>query len=364
MGAGENSNLLYIIDYGLAKKYRDPQTQMHIPYRDNKRLTGTARYASLCTHLGIEQSRRDDMECLAYTFIYLLKGQLPWQGIQGVSRHDKYNIIKEKKQNMKIEEICKDLPPQFGRYLYYCRSLKFEDKPDYAQLKKLFKDLFYEKQYDSNFSYDWVMLKALAGIDRVDSLSMDATNFADGPGRKCPKLVQDGSGLKVTEISTPKTIHPIAQPISSCRSASQPMTPPGENLRNRDKTVQFSTDNPGEDAKVSKGTDSLLKAQKSVELPPGEIATPELEKPQSKGTEREVFRAYRTLELEPERPPRGNDEELEKILAPRRPSTLGKIVSQPPPVSGFYVNPFESSSCDFKEKDIVEDAVSFGMISE
>jgi casein kinase 1 len=78
MGTGKNIKKLFLIDFGLAKRWRNKRTGHHIIFRDGKKLTGTARYASVNTHLGIEQSRRDDMEAISYTLIYLIKGKLPW----------------------------------------------------------------------------------------------------------------------------------------------------------------------------------------------------------------------------------------------------------------------------------------------
>ncbi|KAH9460635.1 hypothetical protein MJO28_003661 [Puccinia striiformis f. sp. tritici] len=155
MGIAKRGNQVNIIDFGLAKKYRDPKTLLHIPYRENKNLTGTARYTSINTHLGVEQSRRDDMESLGYVFMYFLRGSLPWQGLKAATKKQKYDRIMEKKMTTPTEFLCRGFPKEFSIYLNYSRSLRFDDKPDYGYLRKLFRDLFVREGYTYDYVFDW-----------------------------------------------------------------------------------------------------------------------------------------------------------------------------------------------------------------
>ena len=158
IGLGKRQSVIHVIDFGLAKKYRDPRSHQHIPYRENKNLTGTARYASINTHIGIEQSRRDDLESLGYVLMYFIRGSLPWQGLKANTKKQKYERIMDRKMSTSTEQLCKGYPTEFRSYFEYCRSLRFEDRPDYAYLKRLFKELFYRKGFQYDNMFDWTVL--------------------------------------------------------------------------------------------------------------------------------------------------------------------------------------------------------------
>jgi len=110
MGIENRTKQVYLIDFGLSKYYKDQKTAAHIPYRDHKSLTGTARYASINTHDGIEQSRRDDIESLGYILLYFCRGSLPWQGLKGNNKQSKYLAIRNTKSSTTLEELCRGFP--------------------------------------------------------------------------------------------------------------------------------------------------------------------------------------------------------------------------------------------------------------
>lgn len=148
-------NQVYIIDFGLSKRYRHPRTHKHIPCIKHKSLTGTARYATVRAHLGYEQSRRDDLESLGYVLMYFNRGSLPWKGLVGNTKKERYNKIVEKKMRTSWHELCKNYPLEFTLYFKHCTALRFKDKPDYTMLKRMFQQLFYRQKYPFGYQFDW-----------------------------------------------------------------------------------------------------------------------------------------------------------------------------------------------------------------
>lgn len=273
-------------------------------YRENKKMTGTARYASLATHMGAEQSRRDDLECLCHSAIYLMKGQLPWQGIHTDNKHEKYEKIKEMKASLKIETLCKDLPFELVKFMRYCRILKFEDKPDYDELRKLFKDLFYQKQFNKDFAFDWEKIDLKSNLPRGNTISADETNIADCPNRRYTKPKNSQNELIVSDLSTPKTVQSIHLSNSQA-TISQPFPKCGENNH-----IEISNDEAKQAHSEVSEKVSFIKEQKHEN----------------------------NLDL------------LEPV-----PNSYPLIKSS----FTFQASPKESNSCDFQEIDIVEDPTLF-----
>ena len=158
IGINDDSNTIYLIDFGLSQRYKDKKTGVHSPYRENRQMIGTVRYASINTQIGIEQSRRDDIESVGYVLVYLALGRLPWQRAGKEKGKGHTAKILEKKLITPPEILCKNLPKQFAFIFQYISKLKFEERPDYNMMKCLFADLLLSKmnlKKTTTFCFDW-----------------------------------------------------------------------------------------------------------------------------------------------------------------------------------------------------------------
>jgi len=155
LGLGPNSNKVFLVDFGLAHFYRDPKTGHHNLFKGGLKLVGTLRYASVNAHRGIDQTRRDDLESLGNSLVYLIKGVLPWQGIMGNKLKDRIQKIFSAKVSCEVSELCEGLPREFADYMKYCKGLKFQETPDYSKLKRFFSKLRNHLEPHIKMEYDW-----------------------------------------------------------------------------------------------------------------------------------------------------------------------------------------------------------------
>lgn len=185
---------IYLIDFGMAKFYRDPKTLQHIPYKEKRSLSGTARYMSINTHLGREQSRRDDLEGLGHVLMYFLRGSLPWQGMKAATNKQKYEKIGEKKRTTSIKELCDGFPEEFSTYMTYVRKLGFEETPDYDYLRGLFDKVLKRMGEKDDDVFDWMIeleeqrneITRLREKQRLSNMSPPPKVAASGTNLKVP----------------------------------------------------------------------------------------------------------------------------------------------------------------------------------
>ena len=179
MGLNNNSNMVYLIDFGLAKKYRSIKTLVQYPLIMKKKFTGTARYASINALKGYEHSRRDELESLGYIFIYFLKGKLPWQNIIAKNKEEKYKKILQKKLEISAQELCKGLPKEFEMFLEYAKNIKYEEKPDYQYLHNLLDKVMKDNKIKNDSIYDWTLEEEKNKYETTNDNSMDINDGKD-----------------------------------------------------------------------------------------------------------------------------------------------------------------------------------------
>ena len=155
MGLDSLSKNLYLLDFGLAKKYRSSQTLIHYQLVNRKKLTGTARYASINALRGFEQSRRDDLEAVGYVLMYFLRGSLPWQGLPGKNKDDRYKKILQKKIDTSSYDLCFGFPEEFEEYIDYTRKMEYVEQPLYDKLRGYFLKVLEKGKEDFDYIYDW-----------------------------------------------------------------------------------------------------------------------------------------------------------------------------------------------------------------
>ena len=214
MGAKENNARLYFLDFGLAKKYRSSRTLIQYPYIKKKKLTGTARYASIHALEAYEQSRRDDLESVGYVLMYFLRGELPWQGLRVKSKEDRYKKILEKKKDTSSEELCVGFPSEFYNYVNYCKNLEYAENPDYDMLKQLFLDVIKKKKEKMDYIYDWTSnsdLQRRKDHKNKNNSEEDESGVKSNEDKDKNKEMDSNNNDQIDRINTKKLKREITQ---------------------------------------------------------------------------------------------------------------------------------------------------------
>ncbi|OHT15779.1 Casein kinase I isoform epsilon [Tritrichomonas foetus] len=168
IGNGKHRNTIYLIDFGLAKSYCDMKTHQHNEFKTVPFLVGTPLYASINAMKNQEQSRRDDLESLAYVLLYLLRGNLPWEKTHsGNLKEAQENILRIKEQ-VTIEDLCRGLPEEFAILLSSVRQLEFDEEPKYSEYRRMFMQLFQRNNFHYDYQYDWEEKVSDFFIDKSD----------------------------------------------------------------------------------------------------------------------------------------------------------------------------------------------------
>ena len=158
-----DKRIIYLIDFGISKKYRSDRTKKHIQFNITKTMCGTARYASMNALSGLQLSRRDDLESLSYMILYFLTKKLTWQGITAKSLATRYKKIYEKKSELEKWDKFLSLPIQIQNFIKYCRNLGFSEDPNYKLMKNFFYDLMKQNEFVDDKNFSWIDDKSILG---------------------------------------------------------------------------------------------------------------------------------------------------------------------------------------------------------
>ncbi|CAD8137912.1 unnamed protein product [Paramecium pentaurelia] len=229
-GKDREQNIIYLVDYGIAKQFKDKDDK-HIPLRENKPFLGTSRYASMAAHRGQELSRKDDLESLGYMLIFLLKGSLPWQSISYKNEDEKVKMVGLMKMRITSQELCQDIPTEFMRFIDLVKKMSYREKPDYRYFQQLFRRVSIQQQIESRF--DWY----------------DENNYEKKSGSTSPKKQQS---IKILDQSY------LIQQI---------YTPNKKKLSEEfDDTGQSKRDSNGRQSLINNNTNNLLLCDSRMNL--------------------------------------------------------------------------------------------------
>ena len=173
----KDPRILYLIDFGLSKKYRSERTMKHIQFTLTKKLTGTARYASINALKGFELSRRDDLESFCYMIIFFILKKLPWQGIKAQTQAKRYKKNCELKEMFNIDEYKKTIPIEIITIFKYVKKLKFDEEPNYDKIRNLFNNFLNKIFYNKNDTFSWIKDKRILGLKKSSDVHRRKSSY-------------------------------------------------------------------------------------------------------------------------------------------------------------------------------------------
>jgi serine/threonine protein kinase len=191
-GRGTRANQVFLLDFGFSTRFRDSLGN-HRPMETNELITGTARYLSINSHSGITQSRRDDLESLAYILIYLIRGSLPWSGVECRDKAAKHPIIAHMKNTIPTAQLCAGLPSAFARFLEDTRALAHDERPNYALYRSRFRNQMIRSGFVYDCQYDWVGRVAPASTPTRENGAVRQRLKAQWRGVACRRSIEPRS---------------------------------------------------------------------------------------------------------------------------------------------------------------------------